>query len=661
MLTLCRGAGLLPLALIALIAVSALPDITWAAEESEAAPAQPTAPLLADDPEQFRAQMLDFLHRTESVLEKGLQRPALAQRIELALAGQMLRVPFPEEFYGAFEKAETDELWQIREALAGVPDFLSVPETLDADFALLNAKSEAGFAYTCGDNYQEWNNSVSRTATVLTLTGIYDRMGIGYSILSTVTDVAGATTEDTPYVGKIPAIPLIIARGVLGALQAAVGFARSDIGYQATQADLCLAGCLSDDGDVHGQPSKFWRGRGCDNRDNNCSDGLDDPAEDLFPPEISFDAAVIGHCFPDAGAAQAAAALAVSASDDCSKPTTQVTLGPAGQDCKVPVSITATDRSGNVSTLGGPSLVLTVDGQAPQIAPATLAACYPTMEAARFAFTTGHVVTDCTAVRIQVAAVEKECVADLKLSAVDACGDQSTVADTVRVDATPPVVDVKRLLIPTVKGLACFPTQAAAQLAVDTATVAKDNCTLPEDLIRNTTFSGDACNLEIRETATDECGQSSFDALTVRVDQTAPVVSCGVATNVLYPANDTLVDVGFTYQATDNCEPNGPKLDVSVMSDEPTLYAYTLSAGADPAPDAVVERNAGGGITRILLRAQRSQSTTGDGRVYRIRLTATDSCGLQSYTDCFVTVPRTSPGPGSAVNSGLDFDATAIN
>ena len=152
--------------------------------------------------------------------------------------------------------------------------------------------------------------------------------------------------------------------------------------------------------------------------------------------------------------------------------------------------------------------------------------------------------------------------------------------------------------------------------------------------MKATTFSGDACNLEIRETASDKCGNSSSDALTVRVDRTTPVVSCAVATNVLYPANNAMVNVGFTYQAKRRA-------------------SYMRAAGSDPAPDAVVERNASGAITRILLRVQRSQ-TSPDGRVYRIRLTATDSCGLQSYADCFVTVPRTNRGPGSAVKLPTD-------
>ncbi|HEX5042347.1 MAG TPA: hypothetical protein VFV75_05550 [Candidatus Polarisedimenticolaceae bacterium] len=641
MLTSRRAAGLLLLFVLSVTPAAATP--------------------LAEDPQAFRLQMMDFLQRTEDVLTHAMQSPALGRRVELALNAQMLQLPFPKEMYDALANASTDELQQMREALAAAPGFLSAPEELDAALALLPEAPAESLAYTCGDNYQEWTNSVTRVSTVRGLTIAYDTLSFIYSIFNTITEVVGATTEDTPYVGKVPAIPFIVIRGVLGVVQSAVGFARSDISYQAAQADVCLAGCFTDDQDIHGQPTKFFRYRGCDNRDNNCADGIDDNSEDLFPPELSFDPAVVGHCFKDAAAAQAAAGLAVRASDDCSKPTVSVALGPVSAACRAAVSVTATDHSSNTASLSGAGLVLTVDGQPPQIAAASLNACYGSMEAARSAFTTAHTVTDCTGVRTQVAAVEKECVADLRLTAVDACGNQSTVADTVRVDASAPVVDVKRLIIPTVKGLACFPTQAAAQQAVETATVATDNCTLPEDLVKNTTFSGDACNLEIRQTATDQCGRSSSDAMTVRVDKAPPVVSCAVATSVLYPANNALVDVGFTYQATDNCEPNGPKLDVEVKSDEPTLYAYTLAAGADPAPDAIVQRSASGAITRIQLRAQRSQTSPADGRVYRIRLTATDSCGLSSFADCYVTVPRTNPGPGSAVNSGLEFDATATN
>jgi hypothetical protein len=638
-------------------------DAASAAPPQEAQPAPGTVIPLADDPERFRAQMIDFLHDTEKVLGRGLQHPVLGQRIELALNAQMLEVPFPAEVYAGLENATTDELLRLRGALAGAPGFLSTAEILDSALALVPGLPDAAVAATCGTNYEEWNSVVSKTSVVRGLTIAYDTVGFVYSIFNTITEVAGATTEDTPYVGKIPSIPFIVIRGVLGVVQQSIGFARSDIGYQINLSELCLASCLSDDGDVHGQPSKFWRGRGCDNRDNNCADGIDDGAEDLFPPAIVFDAAIIGSCFGDVASAQAAADLAAEATDDCSRPTSSVTLGPvSAQDCKTLVSVTARDRSNNVTDLTGAHLALTVDGQAPQVTPAALNACYASMGAARAAFTgPGLSIADCTDVATSVEAVEKECVADFRLTAVDACGNQTTIGDTVRVDGSAPEVDIRRLLIPAVSGLACFGTQQAAQQAVEEATVASDNCTLPEDLVRNTTLSGDACNLEIRESVTDECGQTSSDALTVRVDAAPPVVSCAVAQDVLYPANDEMVDIGFSYQATDNCEPDGPQIDVEVLSDEPTFYAYSVIAGADPSPDAVVERGAGGTITRILLRAQRSQTKPADGRVYRIRLLATDSCGLRSHADCYVTVPRTSPGPGSAVNSGLDSDATVGN
>lgn len=617
---------------------------------------------LEHDPERFRAQMLRFLQDSESALTRGLQHPALTQRLEVALTAQMLPLPFPESVYQTFENASADELYQLREMLAGAPDFLSAPQTLDSALALVPELQEGDLSHTCGDNYQEWNKVVSQTGVVRNLTIAYDAIGFAYSILNTVTEGVGASTEDVPFLGKLPVVPLMVIRGVVAVIQQSLGFVRSDLGYQINLSELCLASCLSDPNDVHDDPSERWRGRGCDNRDNDCANGIDDGAEDLFPPSLSFDAAAIGTCFPTTAAAQAAAQMAAKATDDCARPTPTVTLGPvSAQDCRTAVTVRAGDGQ-NQSELSGEALALIVDGQAPAVTPAVLDACYATMEAARVAFTgPGLGIADCTDVQTEVQAVEKECVADLRLTAVDACGNQTTIGSTVRVDGTPPEVDVRRLLVPAVNGLACFLSQDAAVQAVTEATVVSDNCTLPEDLLRSTTLTGDACNLQITEAVTDQCGQSRSDALTVRVDASPPVVSCSVATSVLHPASDQLVDVGFSYQATDNCEPSGPELEVQVLSDEPTAYAYSVSVGADASPDAVVERSPNGGIVRILLRAQRSQSKPADGRVYRIRLLATDSCGLKSHTDCFVTVPRTNPGPGSAVNSGLEFDATAEN
>lgn len=80
----------------------------------------------------------------------------------------------------------------------------------------------------------------------------------------------------------------------------------------------------------------------------------------------------------------------------------------------------------------------------------------------------------------------------------------------------------------------------------------------------------------------------------------------------------------------------------------------------------MIEHEADGSY-RVLLRAQRRAAVpeaANDGRVYRIRVTATDSCGLSSYTDCFVQVPfEVTPisGIGQAANNGQIFDATRVN
>jgi hypothetical protein len=121
-----------------------------------------------------------------------------------------------------------------------------------------------------------------------------------------------------------------------------------------------------------------------------------------------------------------------------------------------------------------------------------------------------------------------------------------------------------------------------------------------------------------------------------------------------------MTDLGWT----DNCDGSQPDLKIEITSDEPTSYNLQVHGEDDAYPDAVIEKTPEGDIARILLRAQRRQTVADDGRVYRIRLIATDSCGLSSRTDCYVTVPKTySPGQdeGQIVNSGQFYDVTEIN
>ena len=128
----------------------------------------------------------------------------------------------------------------------------------------------------------------------------------------------------------------------------------------------------------------------------------------------------------------------------------------------------------------------------------------------------------------------------------------------------------------------------------------------------------------------------------------------------LWPADLSMIDVGFAMSATDDCDASSDlEVDVQVTSDEPTALARR-TLGADPHPDAELLRNTAGNVTGIRLRAERTDYGPADGRVYRIRVTATDSCGLSSQTDCWVDVPR-QLNSGQAVNSGQSYDATRTN
>ena len=76
------------------------------------------------------------------------------------------------------------------------------------------------------------------------------------------------------------------------------------------------------------------------------------------------------------------------------------------------------------------------------------------------------------------------------------------------------------------------------------------------------------------------------------------------------------------------------------------------SGGPLHCPDALVDL----ANQTVQLRAERAG--TGDGRVYRITVTATDSCGNASICHATVRVPANQGKNGDAVDSGQAFDAT---
>jgi len=111
-----------------------------------------------------------------------------------------------------------------------------------------------------------------------------------------------------------------------------------------------------------------------------------------------------------------------------------------------------------------------------------------------------------------------------------------------------------------------------------------------------------------------------------------------------------MVDVGFSFEVLDNCDPE-PELLIDVTSDERTATAPG-AGGPKHAPDAEITEDG-----RVFLRAERSGK--GDGRVYEIRATVTDTFGNTGSSS--VSVKANHSKSKEAIDSGQDYDATLMN
>lgn len=128
--------------------------------------------------------------------------------------------------------------------------------------------------------------------------------------------------------------------------------------------------------------------------------------------------------------------------------------------------------------------------------------------------------------------------------------------------------------------------------------------------------------------ADDGTDDSNSATVTINVNDTqAPSVSCSVSKALLWPPNSDLVNVGLAVTATDN-DGEEPAVVIDVFSDEDDAE----QAGG-MSPDA---KNVAAGSLR--LRAERRGDA--DGRVYVIRIKATDTSHNSSYSYCTVIVPH---------------------
>ncbi len=142
-----------------------------------------------------------------------------------------------------------------------------------------------------------------------------------------------------------------------------------------------------------------------------------------------------------------------------------------------------------------------------------------------------------------------------------------------------------------------------------------------------------ACIDSFTYKANDGFFDSNVVTVTLNViDTQPPSIAASVTVPVLWPPNHDLVNVGFAFSATENgCGAVATQL--GVFSDEPDVP----SGGDDGnfSPDA---KNVAAGTLR--LRAERAETDHQNGRVYLVRVTATDSTGNTSTKCVPVVVPK---------------------
>jgi hypothetical protein len=245
-------------------------------------------------------------------------------------------------------------------------------------------------------------------------------------------------------------------------------------------------------------------------------------------------------------------------------------------------------------------------------------------------------------------------------NATDKAGNIDTCTQTIDiVDPDPPVLTVPgpvTLECNDNGGIPGDDPQILAWLALATAEDVCSEATVTDDA-PNFFPSGclpDGNETEVEFTGTDACGTSTSETSTVTVvDSTPPELSCEVSIETLWPPNHKFTDVGLSILANDVCDDNPPEIEISVTSDEATA-SEKGAGGKRHCPDAIINAN-----QSVHLRAERSGN--GDGRVYQITVTATDSCGNTSMCQAEITVPKNMGPNGAAVDSGQSYDAAVCN
>jgi reprolysin-like metallo-peptidase family M12B/HYR domain-containing protein len=241
------------------------------------------------------------------------------------------------------------------------------------------------------------------------------------------------------------------------------------------------------------------------------------------------------------------------------------------------------------------------------------------------------------------------CVATDSVGATDSCSFTVTVNDQEN-----PVISCPANIV-----TGNDPGQCSALVNPGTAT-ATDNCLVSS--IAGTRSDGIPLNAPypvgtttITWKATDSSNNSSTCTQTIVVnDVEAPVITASVANSCLWPPNHDLLDTGLSLAVTDNCSPlSAITVGVRVTSDE--RPEIETQGDGNFSPDAVVT---GSSINQVVqVRAERMGG--GDGRVYLLRITATDQYNNTALKVLQVGVPA-AQGPRAAPLAFCAIDSRPV-
>jgi hypothetical protein len=138
---------------------------------------------------------------------------------------------------------------------------------------------------------------------------------------------------------------------------------------------------------------------------------------------------------------------------------------------------------------------------------------------------------------------------------------------------------------------------------------------------------------------TDDAGNTAQYSYTVQIeDKENPLITnAAVSSTQLWPATLQMKEITVDYEATDNCGPVTTAL--SVTSNEPVTGGLYGNIG----PDWEITDG-----HHVKLRAEKGP--LGNGRIYTITITSTDTAGNSASRQLTVTVPRL---PNDPITDGI--------